>query len=229
MFAEYRNTFDPFSQFHLLHSSNRYLPPFSFLSFILLMRVFPLLTPTFDRALVQLQPDVIIAKLSKVPTSLAALQVQDLHHPLTSPLDTQLDKPKDSAIQLHASSGPFSSASNWFGTIFCSRRRYFITKKKTTGDHANKEEREEIIAQYRGPAWLINRAWRIQAVNARSGWTFSPRTMNVIPRSSLVFQYAKDDNVNGLRELFDERVASPFDCDEYDRTILHVSTHPGLV
>lgn len=193
------------------------------------MRVFSLLTPMFDRALVQLQPDIIIAKLSKITTSPAALQIQDLHHPLASPLHTQSAKIKDSAVQLHASSGSFWSASSLFGTVVYTRKRYFITEQRTTGKYSNKEEREEIIAQYRGPAWLINRAWRIQAIKARFGWTFSPRTTYFIPRSSIVFRYAEDNNVNGLQELFDKRVASPFDCDEYGVTILLVSTHPDLV
>ena len=113
---------------------------------------------------------------------------------------------------------------NLFGTFLYSRGRYSIVKRNGLDYHNNKREVEEIIAEYRGPSWLVNRVWRIQAVKASSGWTFCPRTYNVISWESPVFGFAVKNNVRGLQELFCEMKASPFDCDDLDLTPLHVNT-----
>jgi hypothetical protein len=86
----------------------------------------------------------------------------------------------------------------------------------------NIEEYQEVLAWYRGPAWLVNRAWKFHATKVYNGWDFNIRQYNVIPRESLVFSYAVDGNVKGLQELFDTRQASPLDCDDQGLTPLHV-------
>lgn len=108
---------------------------------------------------------------------------------------------------------------NLLGAVYYKRRRYLA--KNTIGSD-KLEEREDIIAMYRGPAWLINRAWQIQASKAMCGWNISLRTSNVIRRSSPVFDLASNGDIEGLQVLFSNGKASPFDCDETGWTILHV-------
>jgi hypothetical protein len=43
------------------------------------------------------------------------------------------------------------------------------------------------------------------------------------PNSSLVFDYVRNGNISGLLRSFQNSEASPFDHDEYGRSLLHVS------
>lgn len=65
--------------------------------------------------------------------------------------------------------------------------------------------------------------WHIQGLKASQGWDFSPRVYNVVPRHSPVLKFARGNDVRGLQELFCERTASPFDCDDDCYTPLMVS------
>lgn len=55
------------------------------------------------------------------------------------------------------------------------------------------------------------------------GWSFCPRTYNIVAEGSSVFELIRSNDVKGLQELFTEMKASPFDCDECGFTPLHVS------
>ncbi len=111
---------------------------------------------------------------------------------------------------------------NLLGAVYYKRRRY-PAKKASGSDNSGKlEEREDIIARYRGPAWLVNRAWQIQASKALRGWNISLRTSNVIRRSSPVFDLVSKGDTEGLQALFSNGSASPSDCDENGWTMLHV-------
>lgn len=186
-----------------------------------------LLTTIHYRALLQLQPDIIVAKLSQVHISTTAHSLESPHFslPQTSNLDGPLDEPVNSGAVI--SQGRTKDEYSWtmsslLGTVGYSKSRYSVIKRRHTDDAGRKEEREEIIALYRSPTWLVNRAWRIQATKACFGWTFSPRTYNVIPPTSPVFRYVRNDDVRGLQDLFSNRLASPSDCDERGETLLHV-------
>ncbi len=59
-------------------------------------------------------------------------------------------------------------------------------------------------------------------MKASFGWTFCPRTYNIIPSDSPVFDLARKNSVKGLQELFSRKEASPFYCNENDTTLLVV-------
>ncbi len=114
--------------------------------------------------------------------------------------------------------------STLFGSIRYSKRYRSYSKTSRVGRIARSQEAgEEIVARYRAPAWLMNRAWEVQVSRVISGWTLQPRTFNVIPRSSPLFILVEVNNVEGIRELFQEKKASPYDCNELGITALHVS------
>lgn len=140
-----------------------------------------------------------------------------------------ISKEPSKAISVVQSKASVPYGQSWldsglFGTIQYSRRRYFTIKRGHLDDPGRKEEREEIVARYRAPAWLLGRIWSIQALHASSGWTFSPRIYNVIPPSSLIYQHIDNRNVDGIRELFRLREASPFDCTTSGASLLEVCT-----
>lgn len=164
-----------------------------------------------SRTLIRLQPDIIMAKLTQLS--------------ITLPAPSNESSQRSSLV--HAESAPYGQSwlvSDLFGTIRYSRRRYSTIKRRHLDKPGRKEEQEEIVAQYYAPAWLLNRAWSIQALHASSGWTFSPRSYNVIPPSSMIYQYLDEHNVDGVRELFKRREASPFDCSTGGSSLLHVCT-----
>ena len=101
------------------------------------------------------------------------------------------------------------------GTFRYSKYRYSIVKRYDSDYHVQKREVEEIRADYRGPSWLINRVWSIQAVKASFGWTFCPRTYNIISSNSPVYELAIKNDLKRLQFLFSIKEATPFDCNEY--------------
>ena len=111
---------------------------------------------------------------------------------------------------------------NVFGDLRVSRRFYQKESTKESDSFQDLETHKEVRAFYRGPAWLVNRAWAFHAVKVCSGWDCYFRQYNVIPSSSPVFVYARSGNVTGLRELFEKNQASPWDCCDDGWTPLHV-------
>lgn len=130
---------------------------------------------------------------------------------------------EDSLSKIDACSGSSYSwsISSLLGTFKFSRRRY-VLESKYSDRRLKREHKVDIITQYRAPSWLMDRVWGILAIKNLSGWTFSPRSYNIIPDNSTVLEYIKDDDIARLQSLFAERKASPFDCDEGGDTLLHV-------
>ena len=112
---------------------------------------------------------------------------------------------------------------NVLGSLRVSSRFYQPENAKESQCSRDIEPRQEIRAWYRGPAWLVNRAWTLHAVKACAGWDCYFRQYNIVPCSSPVFEHARSGNVTGLRELFDKSQASPWDCcKDTGYTPLHV-------
>ena len=59
---------------------------------------------------------------------------------------------------------------NVLGDLTVSRRSYQKKSTKESDSFQDLETHEEVRAMYRGPAWLVNRAWVFHAVKARNGW-----------------------------------------------------------
>ena len=106
------------------------------------------------------------------------------------------------------------------------KRSYPILRRMGSGK-IRAEVNEEFVAWYHAPWWLTNRLWKIQAFRASCGdWTFCPRTFLVVPNDSMVFCYARVNDVKGLQGLFAKRKASPYDCSFNGFTPLHVCCRP---
>ena len=174
-----------------------------------------------DRALLRLQPDIIHAKLMQaLPIALQNHQADNLA-PVSSS-EATYTKNQPSGTQSYHSFWQMAGTFNILGNLRVSRRSYQKKITKESDSFQNLETHEEVRALYRGPAWLINRAWAFQAVKARNGWDCYFRQYNIIPKSSPVFKHARCGNVTDLRELFEKKQASPWDCDDSGFTPLHV-------
>ena len=178
------------------------------------LKVF-LLTSFFISALLQLNPDIIVAKILKSTSPGQVVCETTSPHPgSTTTQDIGAAVPRYNEAWL---------LGNLLGTFRYRRIRYKVFKWRDRGDARSLQEKDEIQAEYYWPSWLINRVWKIQAVKASTGWTFIPRTYNNIPEDSDVIRYARTNNVIGLQELFSMKRASPFDCTSDARTPLTVS------
>jgi hypothetical protein len=68
----------------------------------------------------------------------------------------------------------------------------------------------------------MSRVWDIRVKEACSGWMLNLSSYHVRPRDALVFNYAKNGDIQNLKRLFDKGEASPFDLSSWGETLLHV-------
>lgn len=78
--------------------------------------------------------------------------------------------------------------------------------------------------QCKPPNWLTRRAWSIASAISTGGFDIKLRAYSVVPYDSPVFELASRGDIEGLLDLFDRRLASPFDIDENGRNLLSVSS-----
>jgi hypothetical protein len=179
------------------------------------------------RALLRLQPDIILARVSQAIASTTALSSIELES------DQRKSSPAPSSRAMtsrHYYSGSLPpqyslgsvGAFNPFGILRYNTKQCSKYSHQKVDDSSGTGESREIMVWYRSPAWLVNRAWKFHARKAYNGWNFSIRQCNVTHSCSPVFYHAVTGNVKGLQELFDRRQASPFDCNEDGQTLLHV-------
>ena len=178
-----------------------------------------------DSGLVQLQLDVFVASWGK------SSKPADTGYQLQDPTPSRPFESRTALSQRDSISASLSSYYNsWeivsiFGRFRYSRKSHLSAKKRCTGSVRRRHEIEEYVVEYWSPSWLTSRLWSMRAVKAPSGWMFCPRMRIVIPGDSPVFKYARENNIQGLQELFSQRLASPFDCDESGTTALVVSSN----
>ena len=184
------------------------------------------LTSVSARALLQLLPDIIVAKLFKSPknkiSETALYEYSNLDRPSVSRLAvTDLAKHASSeAVTPHYNQA--LSISGLFGGVRYHKRNYTIYNKGETIGHSKKQDIEERIAEYWTPSWIAHRLWRLRTHKSLAGWTLRLQAYNIIPKDSLAFVYVGENNVKGLQELFSRKEASPFDCDPSGTTLLIV-------
>lgn len=181
-----------------------------------------------SRALLRLQPDIVFARFTQAVVPVATSrsinlvsQPQNplLLHPLPEVIAPKCFRPMISSRQHR---WEFQSAFNVLGSLTCRTRQFPKTDDRELEEYGKIREFQEMVVWYRGPAWLVNRAWNLYASKACNGWNFTIRQYNVVPHNSLVFMYALDGDVIGLQRLFDKHEASPLDCHEDGWTPLHV-------
>ena len=181
-----------------------------------------LLTSTFISVLLQLQPDIIVAKISKRASPEQVLCEMMVSTARSDPHSHSSTSDIIAAMPHHDHAWCIG---NFLGTLCYRRMRYKVVKRRDSEYSRNLQEKEEIHVEYYWPSWLVNRVWKIQAVKVLSGWTLSPRAYNVVAYSSLVFKYAEMNDLTGLQTLFSMKLASPLDCTELGKTPLMVNIH----
>ena len=181
-----------------------------------------------DRTLLRLQPDIIHAKImqalpSRISPTPKALQTHqnDRLAPISS-FEASGTRIQSSGTQSYHSFWQLTGTFNILGDLRVSRRFYQKKSTKESDSFQDWKTHKEVRALYRGPAWLVNRAWAFHAVKVYNGWDCNFRQYNIIPSNSPVFMHARSGDVTGLRELFEKNQASPWDCCDDGWTPLHV-------
>ncbi len=72
------------------------------------------------------------------------------------------------------------------------------------------------------PGWISSTVCEMKSIPGYSGWTFAFKTWNIVPSTSAVFQRAIAGDADGLKHLFQNGKASPYDRDEQGYSLLQV-------
>ena len=76
--------------------------------------------------------------------------------------------------------------------------------------------------QLRLPNWLSCKAWDFLWSTSYSGFQFTMNVYSIVPDHAPAFIFAKTGDLMGLQDLFEKRLASPFDRTPGGKTLLHV-------
>lgn len=79
-------------------------------------------------------------------------------------------------------------------------------------------------AQLQVPKWLSTSVYEFMSAPAIAGWTYSYRIYNIIPDDSEIIKKIASGDLIGVREMFSNRDASPFDRNAAGRSLLYVRT-----
>jgi hypothetical protein len=122
-----------------------------------------------------------------------------------------------------------SESRSIFGTVlFITRTTYRVvfTSVSTVGERTDEKVNSQISIIYHPSQWLLKLrvGWGLVAAVQTSsvGWKFKMSSTCPVPDDSLVFEFCKNGNIDGVRLLFDRREASPMDVDSRGYTPLHV-------
>jgi hypothetical protein len=73
--------------------------------------------------------------------------------------------------------------------------------------------------------WLLGKGLSLWIARSTHGWKHHIEYFPIVPHDALIFRYSLEGNVEGVRHLLQQRLASPRDRDDQGFTALHVSFH----
>ena len=111
-----------------------------------------------------------------------------------------------------------------FGILSCRSRATQIYHEDVDVGSTDHHEFETTIS-IRPASWVSARWLDVHFSRGLRGWTWSGRQYRLISSDALIFKYCKNGSFAGAKDLFQHRLASPFDVDEDGRTPLHVRKH----
>lgn len=77
------------------------------------------------------------------------------------------------------------------------------------------------------PIWVTSKVFEIQGKRAYGGWQWIFRTYDIPPPGDPAFEFAKDGDLDGLRQVFSSGKVSLFVRDDLGMTLLSVSGLPS--
>lgn len=165
--------------------------------------------------MIQLQPDIIAARVATHMSSLTVTTVSN-----------KLDV-KQNAINSDSSNLVTRQYNSW--TSSPSWTRYLLGhieyEQRTT--RYKRKERQEFAAKYVGPRWALNqKVFQILGYNTLGGCQISLKTYRIVPDDSPIFNAVEEGDLRGVQMLLDTREAFVTDTNQRGETPLHVSSNP---
>ncbi|PMD40219.1 hypothetical protein L207DRAFT_458702 [Hyaloscypha variabilis F] len=196
------------------------------------IRLMTLSHQCYTRALVQLQPDIIVSKLKQLsapePNTDSNLRDVDLissEQLAVSSSTASLNRTRSMSNEITG------SYAFWIPmlSIHYERASVYSTQSHTQNEEVDKRLKSlhKLRARMRGPISILNRFWEISGHNAENGWKISIRTYNIISFDSLTFKYTAEGNIEGLKDLFGKGEASPYDATPGGDTLLFTAVECG--
>lgn len=137
-----------------------------------------------------------------------------------------LNNMKKRRILVSRSVTNFSSV---IGTITVYTKNYKTTESHGEQIRKHSSESETLFA-FVPSRWItlcgLSYGFHVLISRSSKSWQVKPKTVNIVPRDSLVFQFCDTGNLEGLKTLFTNNNASVWDTDEGGFTPLHVSPLP---
>lgn len=118
--------------------------------------------------------------------------------------------------------------------VVSSRQRRTHLAKKATQDgykmmfgltdivKVNQGETTTTSISFGLPSWIYSRRFEMRWNKSCQGWNQSFRTYRIVSYDADVFHLSMEGDVEGLQQLFEKGLASPFEVDPDGRTPLHV-------
>ncbi|RDW64424.1 ankyrin repeat domain-containing protein [Aspergillus mulundensis] len=91
---------------------------------------------------------------------------------------------------------------------------------QTRRGKTQRNEQQTWKLQLRTPLIVIDKFWNFQLRRLYSGWTFSIRSCNIVPRNAPIWDACWKGDVEEVQRLFSAGLATPLDCDDLGRSIL---------
>ncbi|KAF3019033.1 hypothetical protein E8E14_013459 [Neopestalotiopsis sp. 37M] len=99
---------------------------------------------------------------------------------------------------------------------------------RKTDDYENGFVRKDLRFRFELAQWLSGKSWEIQFSRSMSGWQHHLRTYNIVPYDSEVMQSAMNGDIDRIKYLFANNLASIHDRDFLSRSLLYVCLQNAL-
>jgi len=122
----------------------------------------------------------------------------------------------------------YTSISSIFGNFILKSRKFSAPSKVYSIEEEDEQQARESYITIRPALWLarFGLKYGIQVAISQSlgNWKHALNTFRPVPDDSLIFDFCKLGNIDGVRLLLDKGDASTWDTNSQGRTPLHVSS-----
>lgn len=114
----------------------------------------------------------------------------------------------------------FATYQSFFGKMYY-RSRVIRLEDDAYDEHYDKEL--ETFLTLVSFSWLLKMGIKVACTRSSAGWNHKLSNFNVVKRDAPIFRYSIAGNIAGVKELFSQKLATPWDTNEDGFTVLHLS------
>ncbi|KAH7350740.1 hypothetical protein BKA65DRAFT_549733 [Rhexocercosporidium sp. MPI-PUGE-AT-0058] len=166
-------------------------------------------------AIIQLQPDIIVARMTEHISSVA---IHDTSHQL---LEARPGNTKDqgTGVVVHRQYDMWMSSASWITYLF-GQFNYHQRTRMCKG-----RQREDVTTKYKLPEFITNKVLELQGQKTLSGWRVDIQTYRVIPYENPFFSAIENGDVVSVQRILANKEYFISDRNEFENdTALHRAT-----